>query len=122
MLETFYSIVNQTIADNSAIVVVRFNLDHPIFQGHFPSMPVVPGACLVQMAGELSSKVLGKKFQVSMAQNVKFVQVIHPDEVDTVSFDILWSETEGGYATKCLVHNEGETYAMMKVTLSESVF
>ena len=85
-------------------------------------MPVVPGACLVQMAGELSSKVLGKKFQVSMAQNVKFVQVIHPDEVDTVSFDILWSETEGGYATKCLVHNEGETYAMMKVTLSESVF
>lgn len=122
MLETFYSIVNQTIADNSAIVVVRFNLDHPIFQGHFPSMPVVPGACLVQMAGELSSKVLGKKFQVSMAQNVKFVQVIHPDEVDTVSFDILWSETEGGYATKCLVHNEGETYAMMKITLSESVF
>ena len=90
MLETFYSIVNQTIAENSAIVVVRFNMDHPIFQGHFPSMPVVPGACLVQMAGELSSKVLGKKFQVSMAQNVKFVQVIHPDEVDTVSFDILW--------------------------------
>ena len=81
-------------------------------------MPVVPGACLVEMVSELSSNVLGKKLQLSSAQNVKFVQVIHPDEVDTVSFDILWSEGEGSYATKCLVHNEGVTYSLMKLTLS----
>ena len=121
MLEDFYSIVNQTIAENSVIVRVRFNIHHPIFQGHFPTMPVVPGACLVEMACELSSKFLGKKLQLSMAQNVKFVKVIHPDQVEEVSFDILWSESEGGYVTKCLVHNEGDTYAMMKITLSESV-
>lgn len=122
MLENFYSIINQTITENSAIITVRFNVNHPIFQGHFPTMPVVPGACLVEMTCELSSMVLGKKLQLSVGQNVKFVQVIHPDEVASVSFDILWTEAEGGYATKCLVHNEGTTYAMMKVTLSESVF
>ena len=121
MLEDFYSIVNQTIAENSVIVRVRFNIHHPIFQGHFPAMPVVPGACLMEMACKLSSKVLEKKLYLSAAQNVKFVQVIHPDLVDTVSFDILWSEVEGGYAIKCHVHNEGTTYAMMKITLCELV-
>ena len=118
MLDNFYSIINQTVAENSAIITVRFNINHPIFQGHFPTMPVVPGACLVEMVSELSSNVLGKKLQLSSAQNVKFVQVIHPDEVDTVSFDILWSEVEGGYAVKCLVHNEGITHSLMKLTLS----
>ena len=73
---------------------------------------------MVEMVSELSSNVLGKKLQLSSAQNVKFVQVIHPDEVDTVSFDILWSEVEGGYAVKCLVHNEGITHSLMKLTLS----
>lgn len=121
MLENFYSIINQTIVGNTAVIAVRFNIHHPIFQGHFPAMPVVPGACLMEMVRELSSMVLGKKLQLPVAQNIKFVQVIHPDEVDTVSFDILWTEADGGYATKCLVHNEGETYVMMKVTLSESV-
>ena len=85
-------------------------------------MPVVPGACLVEMVSLLSSKVLGKKLQLLSAQNIKFVQVIHPDKVESVSFDILWTEAEEGYATKCLVHNEEGTFAMMKVTLCESVF
>ena len=122
MLEDFYSIVNETVAGNTAIIIVRFNVNHPIFQGHFPTMPVVPGACLVEMVSQLSSKVLGKKLQLSVGQNIKFVQVIHPNEVESVSFDILWTESEGGYATKCLVHNEGTTYAMLKVILSESVY
>ena len=122
MLDSFYSIINQTVAENSAVITVRFNLHHPIFQGHFPTMPVVPGACLVEMVNKLSSSVLGKIFRLTAAQNVKFVQVIHPDEVEEVSFDILWAETDGGYATKCLVHKEGTTYAMLKVTLSESTF
>ena len=122
MLEDFYSIINETVAGNTAIITVRFNVNHPIFQGHFPTMPVVPGACLVEMVSLLSSKVLGKKLQLLSAQNVKFVQVIYPDKVESVSFDILWTEAEGGYATKCLIHNEGTTYAMMKVTLCESVY
>ena len=122
MLEDFYSIINETVAGNTAIITVRFNVNHPIFQGHFPTMPVVPGACLVEMVNLLSSKVLGKKLQLLSAQNVKFVQVIYPDKVESVSFDILWTEAEGGYATKCLIHNEGTTYAMMKVTLCESVY
>ena len=120
MLEDFYSIINQTIADNSAVINIHFNIQHPIFQGHFPTMPVVPGACLVEMVGELTSKVLGKELHLSVAQNIKFVQVIYPDKVESVSFDILWAEVEGGYATKCLIHNEETSYAMMKVTLCES--
>jgi len=120
MLEDFYSIINETVAGNTAIITVRFNVNHPIFQGHFPTMPVVPGACLVEMVSQLSSKVLGKKLQLLSAQNVKFVQVVYPDKVESVSFDILWTEAEGGCATKCLIHNEDTTYAMMKVTLSES--
>ena len=81
----------------------------------------MPGACLMQIAQELVSMALKKNLVLCAAQNIKFMQVIYPDKVDSVTFELLWSESDGVYNTKCIIHDEEATYAMMKVTLCESV-
>ena len=122
MLENFYSIIKQEVGSESASVQVRFNVAHPIFQGHFPAMPVVPGACMVQMVSELMSSVLQKKLQVVAVRNIKFLQLIYPETAGDVTFSMTWTEAAGGIATQCRVHKEDTTYAIMKVIFSESVF
>lgn len=121
MLDNFYSIVNQTITPELALITVRFNEKHPIFQGHFPTIPIVPGACLMEMACELSSFVLQKKLQVSAAANIKFLQVIYPDKTPTLVFELQIMENDDCYGVKCRIHDEVSTYATMKLTLCNSV-
>ena len=40
--------------------LVCFDKSDPIFAGHFPGQPIVPGACLVQIAEDLTSQQLGR--------------------------------------------------------------
>lgn len=77
-------------------IIVRLNPDHPVYGGHFPGNPVVPGVCQVQMIQELSSFVLNKELRFSKSDNIKFLSMIRPsDEPNlTVSMDIR--ETDPG--------------------------
>lgn len=53
---------------------IGFNSSHPVFGGHFPGHPIVPGACLVQIAQELAS---AQPF--TAIRNLKFRQPVTPD-------------------------------------------
>ena len=58
---------------------IRFNASHPIFAGHFPGHPIVPGACLVQIAQEILSESTGQPMQFTAIRNLKFRQKVTPD-------------------------------------------
>lgn len=77
----FYTI---TMQDGSSFTV-RFNALHPIFAGHFPGHPIVPGACLVQMAEDLSARVIGRPVRFTAVRNLKFRQPLTPDAEVTVA-------------------------------------
>ena len=72
------SLYHITSHDGSAYTI-RFNPDHPIFSGHFPGHPIVPGACLVQIAQELLSDQLGQPVRFTAIHNLQFRQPITPD-------------------------------------------
>ena len=59
--------------------LVCFDSSDPIFAGHFPGHPIVPGACLVQIAEDLISQHAGKTIRFSSIKNLKFRQPIIPD-------------------------------------------
>ena len=119
MLENFYSVIEKNIGNTSATFGVRFNAQHPIFRGHFPQQPVVPGACLLQMTGDLVSSVLQKNLRVMGAKNIKFLQVILPERADVMTFDLAWNESNGGYEVKCSVVDAETRYAVMQLTLAD---
>ena len=67
-------------------MMVCFNTNHPIFAGHFPGHPVVPGACLVQIAQELLSDALQQPVRFTAVRNLKFRQAVTPEQEVTFTF------------------------------------
>lgn len=60
---------------------IRFDASHPVFAGHFPGHPIVPGACLVQIAQELQSELSGQPIRFTSVRNLKFRQPVTPDRI-----------------------------------------
>jgi len=119
MLENFYTIIEKNVENTSATFGVRFNVQHPIFKGHFPKQPIVPGACLLHIVGDLVSSTLQMNLRVVGAKNIKFLQVILPEKADEVTFDLSWVECNGGYEVKCSVVDTETRYAVMQLTLAD---
>lgn len=88
MPEDLYKIIEQSAAENSLNVRVKLNEKHPIFAGHFPGQPVMPGVCMVQMVKELLTKQLNEKLNLRQARNMKFLSMIDPRKQSEVNLAI----------------------------------
>ena len=56
LLENYYTEVSSTYTsenNNSFNSVIELNPEHEIYKGHFPKIPVAPGACLIQAIKEI---------------------------------------------------------------------
>lgn len=79
MLQNNFFVVNSLHYQNNAIdAVVTIEKEHPVFEGHFPGQPVVPGVCMLQIVKELTEVAQQKKYRVQSAANMKFLTVIDP--------------------------------------------
>lgn len=58
-----------------------------IYKAHFPELPVTPGVCIIQAAGELMEELTGKRVCLSSVNNAKFLAVINPDETRCVTYN-----------------------------------
>ncbi|MEI6900867.1 MAG: hypothetical protein WCL00_13395 [Bacteroidota bacterium] len=88
MLVNFYNILNQdsipidnpddALTNKKIIFKIELNPKHPVYEGHFPGNPVVPGVCQVQIIRELVSDSLGKEVELFTSDFVKFMNMIVP--------------------------------------------
>jgi len=87
--------VTQT-EDNQLIAAIALNLENIIFKAHFPELPVVPGACLVQISKELISNTINQKINITSFKNLKFLKTINPVEFPNLicTFSIQEKEAE----------------------------
>jgi 3-hydroxyacyl-[acyl-carrier-protein] dehydratase len=89
----FFDIQSFTVSEPGMVPfrissVARLNPQHPIFAGHFPGNPVVPGVCQVQMVKELVERSLQRKLKLTASDNIKFLSMISPDASPLLEFDI----------------------------------
>ena len=83
----FYRAVSTT--DKGEVsATITFQKDHPIFNGHFPGHPVVPGVCMIQIIRELLEDTLQLKLAIHSGDNIKFLSVINPIETPSVQASI----------------------------------
>jgi len=97
--------------DNSFRAEVKFNTLHRIFEVHFPGNPIVPGACIVQIATELMSHHLSCSTVLSEAKNIKFIKLINPLEFNEVEFIFRLTR-----------HDDENTGTTISVCQGENVF
>jgi 3-hydroxyacyl-[acyl-carrier-protein] dehydratase len=92
--ENLYIIKNITDANNTIEASTELNDQHEIFKGHFPSQPVLPGACMLQMMREIIQTSLNQKLQLVKANEIKFLLLIIPDKTKLLQFSIQYKFTE----------------------------
>src|ERR1700728_1876612 len=92
LLNDFFIPEHWQMEKTSARAVVRLDPEHPIFAGHFPGRPVVPGACLLQLVEELMTRVMGKDARLNRADHIKFVSMIDPHLNPMITMTLTWQE------------------------------
>ncbi|QEH41406.1 3-hydroxyacyl-ACP dehydratase [Chitinophaga sp. XS-30] len=107
----FYTIVTQQQPDAQSVhTTIALNAQHPIFEGHFPEQPVVPGVCMMQIIQELLSGVTGKKLLVEKAANMKFLNMIDPVQQPQVNVDIMYALQEDMYKATAVIKHEATVF------------
>jgi 3-hydroxyacyl-[acyl-carrier-protein] dehydratase len=104
LLDNFYSIIDEVeIIDGNGSMdnpvgkftfTIKLNPGHPIYKGHFPGNPVVPGVCQIQMIKELTSLILKKNLVIYKSDNIKFLAMIIPTEVPFLKVNIEIKEKD----------------------------
>jgi 3-hydroxyacyl-[acyl-carrier-protein] dehydratase len=126
LLNSFFHIVNEenpnTVVETchgaSIKYIIRLNPEHPIFKGHFPGSPITPGVCVVQIAIDLFSHLFKQKYYLHKAKNIKFLNLIKPNEIDTICYQLSWEKLENDeYRLKALVTHDDIIYAKIDVTI-----
>jgi len=92
--EDFFTIRSIQKDEASAKVLLELNVSHPIFAGHFPGQPVVPGACLLQMVKEIMQVILDNKLQLIKAHQLKFLSPIDPNKSTDLQAEFIHSISE----------------------------
>ena len=89
MLEDrLYKIESFSFIEDKIAAQLKLNSDHPIFQGHFPDVPVLPGVTMMHMVKELLEKAFNKKVQLANARSLKFLNMVNPLQIDRIKVDV----------------------------------
>jgi 3-hydroxyacyl-[acyl-carrier-protein] dehydratase len=97
LLNDFYYIDILHAEDHQVNAQIRINPRHGIFEGHFPGQPVVPGVCMVQIVKELMEQHLVTKLLLRTASQLKFLQLVVPDEDDIIEVSIQYKIEKNNY-------------------------
>ena len=110
-----FSIKNITHEDGIITAQLGINKDSDILKGHFPSHPVVPGACMLQIVKDVLETALAQPIRLKRADHLKFMTMIDPANTKHVQLNIThkniesdiliipfgsdWNENPGGKKT-----------------------
>jgi 3-hydroxyacyl-[acyl-carrier-protein] dehydratase len=106
-------------ADDSATYTIQWNAQHPIFEGHFPGRPVVPGVCMMQTIKELLERTLDKKVVLRKAASMKFLNMIDPNANPEVTFQLQHKQQEGEIKVTATIKHEALTFMKFQGTFAD---
>jgi len=118
--DNFFTIINQHITETKAEFRIKMNVEHFVYQAHFPNNPITPGVCLIQMGVELFNSIKEKKFGIKTLKNVKFTHPINPLEFPQVDFLMEFAENENFWQIKVLITEKETIFAKISMVLYEN--
>ena len=119
LLNNFFKILKQEAEPGSVKAVISFDRAHPIFAGHFPGHPVVPGVTMVQALREIMELQTSSKLGIATGDNLKFLAIINPEEHHEVSVAITYTKSERTYSLSATLLAGTVTFFKFKGTFQE---
>ncbi len=79
--KNYYSTLNFEVPEEGICrATIQLDPQHPIFAGHFPDMPVLPGVCMVKMVRETLERRYAQPMRMASARSVKLLNVLDPNK------------------------------------------
>jgi 3-hydroxyacyl-[acyl-carrier-protein] dehydratase len=85
------------------------------FQGHFPGNPILPAIVQLMTARQSIAGQLGCEVAVTKVTRAKFHEIIRPESIVTVVWNIR--QQENGYACKCVLEAGGKAASSFNLTV-----
>ena len=76
----FYFIESSSVTANELDYKLVLIAEHPIYLGHFPNQPIVPGVVLLHILKEVTELGLDKKLRIVSAKKIAFRKIIEPKQ------------------------------------------
>ena len=92
--------------DGTAAFEFRFAADQPVFAGHFPGRPLLPGVFQLEMARFAAESLLNRPFTVCEIIKAKFLRPILPGEV--VRLGLKLSDQRGTIQARARLSVDGQ--------------
>jgi 3-hydroxyacyl-[acyl-carrier-protein] dehydratase len=92
----FYTASDVNVEGNGLKAILNLNVNHKIFEGHFPGHPVVPGVCMMQMVKDMLELQLLRETRLEKASTMKFLNMINPEVNNRVKIELKQSIAEDG--------------------------
>jgi 3-hydroxyacyl-[acyl-carrier-protein] dehydratase len=90
LLNNLYKIQSIAETDQTIQAAVMLEAAHPIFKGHFPGHPVLPGVCMLEMITEIVGNHVQKRARITSAPMIKFLNMIDPNKDPMIQFEIKY--------------------------------
>ena len=95
---------------DTILASIALRQDHPIFAGHFPGTPVLPGVCMIQIVKEIVENQKGESLRLTTSDNIKFLSVINPVTCSRLNVAVNYHATDDGYQVKAALTDSSVTY------------
>ena len=117
LLDDFFKLTQKDSAAGVVKATISINKSHRIFLGHFPGFPVVPGVCMLQMVREIMEVHFGRSLNITSSDNMKFLSVINPDQIEEVDAAINYAEENDIITINATLFAGTTTFFKLKATL-----
>lgn len=112
-----YTVTGKDIEGTTVRFAIQLNPSCFIYQAHFPSEPITPGVCIVQIGLELLEDMLHQSLEISMGKNVKFLSPISPEETTSIEYEIGKMTRFDDGTVKAQIVVSAETGVKAKISL-----
>lgn len=75
--------------DGSSVFEFKFSANDPVFAGHFPGRPLLPGIFQIELGRMAAQKVLGRDLVIREISKAKFLRPILPEEIIRLSLKLV---------------------------------
>ncbi len=111
----FNIIEKNEIAEGEYIISFNCNALHKIFEGHFPTEPILPGVCMVQFVRESLELIYKKKQKLISSKTVKFIHIIDPRIEQKLNLELKIISSENNcYEIRSIIKNENTIFFQMR--------
>lgn len=93
---TVFKIEQISAVENTFHYSAAIDNTHPVFKGHFPDTPVVPGVCTMLMLKQCIADAIRREVKYDYIKECKFLSVITPLQHKSLDVHITIKESEEG--------------------------